>query len=141
MLCIIGSEYPKKVIPLINEAKKNIDIVVYEWRWYPNQPGHVVQQFNNALVRAVQRGVLVRAVLNTPLILPILTKTGIKARVLRDQRVVHTKMLIIDGTTLIIGSHNFTRNAFGSNLETSICVEIPSEITRLAEFFENLYNI
>jgi len=141
MQVFIGSDYPKKIIKLIDDAKKNIDIVVYDWRWYPEQPAHAVQQFNIALVRAVQRGVKIRAIINTPLIIGILNDVGIKARQIRDKRVVHTKMIIFDNTTLVIGSHNFTRNAFGSNIETSIVVEIPKDVTRLAEFFNNLYNI
>lgn len=137
----IGRDYPAKVIPLIDSAKKNIDIVVYDWRWYADQVGHPVQQFNIALVRAVQRGVQVRAVLNAHINIEILNKVGIKARQTKDKRVVHTKMIIIDSSILVIGSHNFTRNAFTSNIETSISLEIPKEVTRLQEFFENLYHI
>lgn len=138
---IIGSDFPKKVIPLLNEAKKNIDIIVYDWRWYPNQPAHSVQQFNSALVRAVARGVSVRAVLNSALLLPILNKVGIKATRLKDKRTLHSKMILIDSKILIIGSHNFTRNAFGSNIESSVAIEIPENVKRFSEFFENLYNI
>lgn len=138
---IIGSDFPKKIIPLFDNAKRNIDIVVYDWRWYPDQPGHAVQQFNSALIRAHQRGVIVRAVVNTQSTVPLLTNCGISARCLKDRRTMHAKMIIIDGEKLVIGSHNFTRNAFGSNVEVSIITDIPPENTRLAQFFENLYNI
>lgn len=138
---IIGAEYPKKVIPLIESAKKNIDIVVYDWRWYMDQNMHPTQQFNIALVNAKNRGVQIRAVLNKRLIVDLLNKVGIKAKVLKDRRTVHTKLLIIDDKILVIGSHNFTRNAFTSNIETSVIVEIPEGNTRLRDFFNNLYQI
>lgn len=141
MIPLIGSDYPKKVIPLIDGAKKNVHIVMYDWRWYPNQPGHSVQQFNAALVRAVGRGVVVRAVLNTADIVPVLASVGIKARTMRDKRTLHSKLLLIDSSVLVIGSHNITRNAFGSNIEASVVVELPGDVTRFSEFFENLYNI
>jgi phosphatidylserine/phosphatidylglycerophosphate/cardiolipin synthase-like enzyme len=141
MIVLIGSEYPKKIIPLIESAKRNIDIVVYDWRWYPDQVSHPVQQFNMALVRAVQRGVIVRAVINAHTILPVLQKVGIKARQLGDKRTLHSKLIMVDETTLVIGSHNFTRNAFVSNIESSIVVEIPAEVTRFKEFFNNLYGL
>lgn len=141
MEIIIGSEYPKKIIPLIESAKKNIDIVVYDWRWYPDQLAHPVQQFNIALVRAVQRGVIVRAVVNANTILDTLKSVGIKAKQLPDKRVLHSKMIMLDDTTLVIGSHNFTRNAFTSNIETSIAVEIPENATRFREFFNNIYGL
>ena len=141
MKVLVGSDFPKNIIPLFDTAKKNIDIVVYDWRWYPDDPAHAVQQFNAALVRAKSRGVLVRAVINTPELLPVLTKIGIGARCTRDKRTLHAKFIIIDGEQLVIGSHNFTKNAFGSNVEVSIITEILPENTRLAELFENLYNI
>lgn len=141
MQVLIGSDYPKKMIPFIDGAKKSIDIVVYDWRWYEDQLAHPVQQFNMALARASKRGVTVRAVINSKTILKTLQSIGIKAKQLSDKRTLHTKMMIIDHSTLIIGSHNFTRNAFTSNVETSIIVEIPEDVTRLHEFFNNLYLI
>lgn len=141
MIPIIGAEYPKKVIPLIDAAKKNIDIVVYDWRWYPDQIAHPVQQLNAAIVRASQRGVFVRAVVNADLNLQTLNSAGIKARRLKDKRTLHTKMILIDNKILVLGSHNFTRNAFGANIETSVAIELPEEETRFAEFFANLYGL
>lgn len=141
MIPVIGSEYPKKVIPLINGAKKNIDIAVYDWRWYPDEPAHPVQQFNTSIVRAVGRGVRVRAIVEAPLILSILLSAGIKAREMRDKRTLHAKMILIDDQTLIIGSHNFTRNAFGSNIEASVIVDLPAGEARFSQFFNNLSSI
>ena len=141
MIPIVGSDFPKKIIPLIDEAKKNIDIVVYDWRWYADHPEHAVQQFNASLVRARQRGVVVRAIINTPELLPVLTNCGFNARCMKDKRTLHAKFMILDSKTLVIGSHNFTKNAFGSNVEVSVVVEIPDEVTRLSELFENLFNI
>jgi len=141
MIFLTGADYPKKVIPLINEAKTSIDIVSYDWRWYRDQVGHPVQQFNIALVQAKQRGVEVRAVLNSALLLPTLNKVGIKARRLNDKRTVHTKMIIVDHKILVIGSHNLTRNAFTTNLETSVVIELTADDKRVLQYFENLYTI
>lgn len=140
MIPIIGRDFSKILIDLIDKAKTNIDIVVYDWRWYADQNTHPVQQFNMAIVRAVHRGVIVRAVLNSRDLVPFLNTLGIRAKRLKDRRVVHSKLFLIDQKTLVIGSHNYTRNAFGSNIETSIAVELPEEITRFSDFFENLYS-
>lgn len=141
MIPIIGSEFPKIVIPLLKEAKHSIDLVVFDWRWYPDQITHPVQQFNIALVNAVNRGVNVRAIVHHTMLIPILNKIGIQARRVKDRRMVHAKMILIDRQKLIIGSHNFTRNAFTHNIETSVVVDVPPEITRFSEFFENLFII
>lgn len=141
MEAIIGAEYPKKVAQLVDSAKRTIDILTYDWRYYIDQPGHAVQQFNTAIVRAVNRGVQVRAVLNLPDLVPQLQKVGILARNLKDRRVLHTKMILIDGHILVIGSHNLTRNAFGSNIEASLAVELPESERRFQLFFDNLYGL
>lgn len=138
---IVGAEYPAKVIPFIDKAKRNVDIVSYDWRWYPNQPGHAVQRFNIALVNASRRGVIVRAVVNNAEILPILAKVGIQARKMKDHRTLHTKLILIDDEVAIIGSHNITRNAFGANVETSLAVGIPDGERRFSEFFSNLWGL
>jgi phosphatidylserine/phosphatidylglycerophosphate/cardiolipin synthase-like enzyme len=141
MEIVIGSDYPKKVIPLLDNAKKNVDIIVYDWRWYEDQLAHPVQQFNMAVVRAVQRGVIVRAVVNAHILVPVLTKVGVKVRQLSDRRTMHSKLIIIDNETIVIGSHNFTRNAFASNIEASVILDLPFNQTRFQEFFNNLYGL
>lgn len=138
---VIGSDYPKKLIPLLDNAKKNVDIVVYDWRWYADQLAHPVQQFNMAIVRAVQRGVIVRAVVNAHILLPVLTKVGVKVRQLPDRRTLHSKLILIDNKILVIGSHNFTRNAFTSNIETSVILDLPENESRFQSFFNNLYGL
>lgn len=140
MEVLVGGDYPKKVIPMIDAATRNIDVVVYDWRWYENDPGHPVQQFNLAMIRAVRRGVQVRAILNAPDLIPTLNALGIKARTLKDKRVLHAKLLLIDQQTLVIGSHNFTSNAFTRNLEMSIVENLDSVDNRAFTFFNNLYN-
>jgi len=141
MIILSGSDYPKKITEYINASKKNIDVAVYDWRWYADQPAHAVQRFNNALVQSVKRGVKVRAVVNAGFIVPILKSVGIQARNLKDKRVLHAKFIIIDNKILVIGSHNFTRNAFGSNIETSVIIDLDEGDTRISELFNNLYNI
>lgn len=139
MQTLVGSDFGNAVIKLIDGAKRNIDIIVYDWRWYENDPGHIVQQFNLALIRAVRRGVQVRAILNAPEIIQKLNSVGIKARNLKDKRVLHSKMMLIDQKTLVIGSHNYTSNAFTRNLEMSIVTEYETVDNRAVIFFENLY--
>lgn len=138
---IIGAEYPEKVVAYINGAKKNIDLVSYDWRWYPNQPAHPVQKMNIALVNAAKRGVFIRALLNSNDLIGLLNANGIKAKQMRDKRTLHSKLVIIDNEILIIGSHNITRNAFSHNVETSVAVPLSVMDTRFAEFFNNLYGL
>lgn len=140
-LPIVGADFPKVVIPLLASAQMNIDIISYDWRWYANQPGHAVQQLNIALVNARKRGVMVRAVLNSKELVPLLNANGISARVMSDKRTLHSKLILIDNKLAIIGSHNLTRNAFSHNVETSLVVDIPEGNDRFSVFFNNLYGL
>jgi phosphatidylserine/phosphatidylglycerophosphate/cardiolipin synthase-like enzyme len=139
MEAIIGKEFPKKVIPLIEEAKKSIKIIVFDWRWYPHDPANPVQLFNQALVRAKRRGVDIKVLTNMSDIISILNNLGIEARKLTSKNLLHAKVMIIDDEILIIGSHNYTQSAFTMNLEVSIIIKDQQEISRVINYFNNLY--
>jgi phosphatidylserine/phosphatidylglycerophosphate/cardiolipin synthase-like enzyme len=136
---IIGKEFPEKVIPLIDRAKGTIDVVVFDWRWYPQNPGSPVQLFNQSVARAIKRGVVVRAVANTPEIVGILNQIGARAKKLNTPKLVHAKFIIIDDQYLVIGSHNYTETAFLMNYEVSVIIEDEKVVKRVKEFFNNLY--
>jgi len=137
---IIGKEFPKKVIPLIENAKKTIDIIVFDWRWYPQDPGASVQLFNQAIVRAVRRGVKVRAIANNDEIVRVLNSIGCEAKRLLTEKLVHAKMMIVDDEIVILGSHNYTQSAFQMNLELSVILDNLENTADFSNFFQNLFN-
>jgi len=137
---IISREFPKKVIPLIKNAKHSIDIIVFDWGWYPDEIGEQIQIFNNAIYNKNRKGVKVRALVQKNLIKIILSKCGIEAKVLHSAKLLHIKLMIIDNKIAIMGSHNYTKNAFNINHEVSIITRQETDILRLKEYFNNLYN-
>lgn len=136
---IIGKEFPEKVIPLIDEAKRSIRIVVFDWRWYPDDPANPVQLFNQALVRAVRRGVDIKVITNTDGILKTLSSLKIQTKKWISKNVLHGKMMIIDDEILVIGSHNYTMYAFTMNQEVSVIIREAGSLDRFNQFFINLY--
>jgi phosphatidylserine/phosphatidylglycerophosphate/cardiolipin synthase-like enzyme len=138
-VAIIAQRYPQIVTPLIEAAKANIDIIVYDWRWYPTVSGGAVSQFNAAIVAAARRGVKVRALVTNGEVKSRLLSHGIDARVLKTDRMLHTKMILIDDTELIIGSHNFTQRAFSLNEEASVLVSFGSADHEFKVYFEHLW--
>ncbi len=137
---IIGKEFPKKVIPVIDDSRKTIDVIVFDWRWYPQDPGSEVQLFNQSIVRAVRRGVRVRAIVNNDEIVSVLNEVGCKAKKILTKKLVHCKLMIVDGSTIIIGSHNYTQSAFQMNLEVSIILHDAEKIEDFQNFFLSLYD-
>ena len=136
---IISREFPKKVIPLIKKAKKSIDIIVFDWGWYPDEIGEPIQIFNNAIFNANKHGVNVRAIVQKRLINAILNNLNIKAKILHSSKLLHIKLMIIDGEIAILGSHNYTKNAFNVNHEVSIIVKDQTSIEKLTEYFNNFF--
>lgn len=137
---IIGKQFADKVIPLINGAKFSIKTVVYDWRWYANDPGNTVQLFNQAIVRAVKRGVQTQAIVNNDVILQTLKEVGIQAKMLQIAGIVHAKLMIIDDKTVILGSHNYTHNAFVVNQEISVALFDCENIADFNNFFDTLWH-
>ena len=138
---LIGEQFPDKVITLINEAKKSIQIIVFEWIWYPNNNTKSIQLFNQSIVRARNRGVNIEVVANSIPIVKVLNGLNIKARKLSTRKLIHSKVMIIDEKDVVIGSHNYTQNAFTSNFEVSVYMKEAENIKTLLTHFNYLYNL
>lgn len=136
----IGRQFPGKVIPLIDNAKKSISVMVYDWRWYPDMIGARVQLFNNAIVRANQRGLDVKAVIWNRGIERILKEAGIKVKWIGQSRLMHVKLIIIDDLISIIGSHNYTKTAFDLNYEASVIIHNQEIAEKFRDFFEDFHS-
>ena len=137
---VVSREFPKKVIPLIKQAKQSIDIIVFDWGWYPDEIGEPIQIFNNAIYNANRKGAKVRALVQKRLIHAILSNCNIESKLLHSNKLLHIKLMIIDGKTAILGSHNYTKNAFNLNHEVSIIIKDEKSIGELQTYFNNLFN-
>jgi len=137
---ISGRQFPAIVTPLIDKAKEKIDIVVFDWRWYGSDPGASVQLFNQAILRAVRRGVEIRAITNSLDVINILKKNGLQAKKIISKKLMHCKLMIIDNECFITGSHNYTMSAFHLNEELSVLVTDEENIDSIIQFYNNLWS-
>ena len=136
---ISGSDFPKKTIPLIDNAQQSIDIIVFDWRWYPQDPGAQCQLFNQAIVRASNKKVVVRAIANNDQVIEILKSVGVNAKRLISTKLMHCKLMIIDKKIVITGSHNYTQSAFQMNFELSVILDKLENTNEFDQYFENLW--
>ena len=137
---IVGNEFAQIAMQAILSAQNSIKIIVFDWRWYPSDPASVCQQFNNELVKASRRGVQVAAVVNSQSIKDTLTSLGISVKKAKERPLLHTKIMIIDDAHVIIGSHNYSQNAFTMNFEFSVLIENCPQIERYLAYFNNIFN-
>lgn len=140
-LPIISKDFPKVVIPLIDSALTSLDIIVYDWRFYKNDINCSVSLFNQAIARACARGIKVRCLVQNAGVVNILKSMGCNARLINSKRTLHTKLLIVDGFRVVLGSHNYTQSAFDSNYEASIFVTLDNINNTLVQYFNNLFGL
>ena len=138
---IIAADFPKVVVPLVDSALYSIDILVFDWRFYPTQPANAVSLFNSAIVRATRRGVMVNALVNSEAILPTLRDMGCSAKVVHSKKLLHTKMMVVDGVNIVIGSHNYTQNAFCLNEEASVLIKMGATDNDFVKYFAALWAV
>lgn len=138
---IIGAQFPKVVIPLIESARHSIRVVVFDWRFYPTQPGSPVTLFNMAIARAAQRGVEVRALVGNADVVESLRRQKCTGKQLHSKKLLHTKMLIVDDTCVVLGSHNYTQSAFSMNEEASVLFEMPQADHSFLQYFDRLWGV
>jgi phosphatidylserine/phosphatidylglycerophosphate/cardiolipin synthase-like enzyme len=103
----------------INAAKKSIDVAMYNF---------TLKEVSEALIKASQRGVAVRIVVDSDALqkldLPRLKQAGIYAMGDRRESLMHNKYVIIDGRILWTGSLNLT--ASGSENDENVMARIES---------------
>lgn len=135
---LIGKQYAKELISRINSANKNIYVFMYDWRWYKNDFACDMSQINQALVRAVRRGVKVNAILNSNEVIETLKSLGINAVKWNENKLMHAKAVIIDEWVSLVGSHNFSESAMGLNLEISQVSEDEYTAKKIITYFLSL---
>jgi len=138
-LAILGRKYPDVVIPLINSADSTIDIVVFDWRVYMGDSAGAIQDFNNAIFSAIERGVVVRALVNNDSVRAYLQQRGVVVKNYVSFKLLHTKMMIVDSNKIILGSHNYTQNAFTMNEEVSVYFKLSSKKNDFLDYFNRLW--
>jgi phosphatidylserine/phosphatidylglycerophosphate/cardiolipin synthase-like enzyme len=136
---IIGSDYVPTVAPLIKQAKRSINVLMFDWRWYPNDFMCDTSILNHAFVTMSRQGVKVRAITNYSEIIKILTRLGIEAKKWNSSRILHSKLVIIDNEIVVMGSHNFSQSAMTRNAETSSVIYDKEEVQKLTDYFESLW--
>ena len=140
-MLLIGPKFVPGVVPLIEGAKRTIDIIIFDWRLYKGQTNHPVMRLTAALCLAVARGVRVRVLGSNGLTRAQLETMGIKTKQLFSNKLVHAKIMCLDGNIAVIGSHNYTQSAFSRNLEVSLVVDLGGAAVHFESYFNNLWGV
>ena len=136
---ILNGEYAAYARNVVKNAKYDIRICAYAWRWYDSRPETPIQMFNTELVRAVKRGVQVRAIVDNVIIKEMLEARGIRCVVAPGIKSCHAKVISGDLKDIVVGSHNLTMRAFDENIEISILTHEYEPIAQFIEYFDRMW--
>lgn len=118
------------VIRTIGTAKKSIHVAAYT---FTSQP------IAAALAEAHRHGIEVEIVLDKSQrrarysALPYFLKSGIPTRINYNYAIMHDKFMVIDGTTLELGSFNYTKAAEEKNAENVLVLHRDTDVIRQYE--------
>jgi phosphatidylserine/phosphatidylglycerophosphate/cardiolipin synthase-like enzyme len=129
VLLLSGRRYRAQLVDEIARAERRVFVIIYEMClgfWKGNEPLGIA----DALIEAQARGVDVRILFEDPgsgFILDCnvaaaryLAAKGVAVRFDDPRRVTHTKLVVIDGETSILGSHNWSLSGLRRNSESSV---------------------
>ncbi|MCX6566919.1 MAG: phospholipase D-like domain-containing protein [Candidatus Aminicenantes bacterium] len=147
---LLDEKYHKVVSALMENAQSEILIVSFLFGSPPKKLSDRVMKLYSKLIEARHRGLVCRVILNYTVpentvgaenktVSAWLASNGIQCRYLPRNRVVHAKIVIIDGVSVIVGSHNWTRRAGERNFEASILSDSKPVIEKARETFLNLW--
>ena len=148
--------YPAEILPLwdadlhliitreIKEAKKNVFVTSYKMEPKKSPKARRINELMSQLVSANNRGVDVEILLNSQenkkatssinwYAAKALKKRNLSPRYIQSGRILHAKIIIIDDTLTIIGSHNWSVQSHNRNIELSFMVRSKELNKRLTE--------
>lgn len=136
---IPSAKYYETALTQINNAKSSIEVVMYLVSLFPSQPDSQVNQLVNALIKAKERGVQVKVILDQNMdfteegggpttqnkneaAYELLKENNIPVFFDESQTYTHAKALVIDQETVILGSTNWSKGALTRNNEANALI-------------------
>jgi len=137
---------------LIREAEKTVDLVVFKITRYGNFGRSKSNLLTEELVKARERGVEIRVVLdvntwseeinqsNREAALWLLGQ-GVRSVKLDSREVTtHSKALIVDGESVLVGSSNWSYYSLAKNVEIDLVInDVPSVAEAFEVYFEEIW--
>jgi phosphatidylserine/phosphatidylglycerophosphate/cardiolipin synthase-like enzyme len=150
---LLDGAYVPAVAEALTGAQVSVDVLMFlgtSAAGSPQEPGPAV--LVDALVAAAARGVAVRVVLDQDdggepyrsafinrALVARLQAGGVPVRLDDPLTLLHSKVVVVDDRTTVIGSHNWTANSLSTSHETSVLLRSPDVALRARARFEALW--
>jgi DNA uptake protein ComE-like DNA-binding protein len=147
---LFGYDYFRLLPATLDATTTSIDVAMFHVAC--PSPTHPTRQLLDALIRAHQRGVRVRVlidqdrdtdpykstVINTPA-RDLLKAAGVDCRFDRAETLLHSKFLILDGASVVIGSHNWSAGSYFQFDDLSLVIRSNDLAGQLTERFGRMW--
>ena len=131
--------YAAAALKEIESARHTIHIASFGLKYYENYPDSSVNKIVDALIDAHNRGVEVRIIVDQYSkennAFELLQASGVDIRYDSKSVTTHSKLFIIDGKTVILGSTNLSYYGFEKNSEANVIIRDE----KTAEYYENYF--
>ena len=146
---ILDSEYTKAAREAIKGARKSIQLMMFEASYYQKYPDTPSNLLIRELIAAQKRGVKVEVILERGestdrttqrnlLTGKLLSQEGVDVTYDPPTLTTHTKLIIIDVETVIMGSTNWTYSALTKNHEVSVLIRSQEMARTLSDYFKKV---
>jgi len=137
---LVDRDYFREVDKLIASSNRSIYISMFSMKYYTNYRDSHENLLLDSLIAANKRGVDVRIIIDEwgtddDAALKHLSEGGINIKYDSPDLTTHTKIIIIDGRIVVVGSTNWSYYAIDENHEANVVVH--SEI--IGKYFENYF--
>ncbi|MDD5353163.1 MAG: phospholipase D-like domain-containing protein [Candidatus Omnitrophica bacterium] len=147
-----GQTFIKKLIEAISQAKYSIDIIQFQWNFYPHRTTSPIQELNRALLAQLDVGKKVRVLLNKEgrgqHLMEInmkasqyLSEAGAQVKFTRTFPITHAKLWVFDDDITILGSHNLSNRSVTVNNEASALIKSRVVAREFKRYFEALWSV
>jgi phosphatidylserine/phosphatidylglycerophosphate/cardiolipin synthase-like enzyme len=137
---ITDGNYFPNVHNLLISANLSIHMVMFDVKYYPNYPESLENTLLNDLIEKAKEGIDIRIVTDEYLtekpVLTYLKNNGVNIKYDSKERTTHSKLIIIDGKIVIVGSTNWSYYSLERNREANVVVYSEG----LAKKFETYFN-
>ncbi len=147
VVLLTDKEYMSNLLYLLDHADSYVHVIMFVVKYDAREENDPVNQVLHRLVDLADRGVDVRIIVDDATLrsysdtIRFLKDHGINVKLDESSgRTTHTKMVIIDGEILLVGSHNWTESALSRNHEATILVRDSTIIGEAEEYFEAIYS-
>jgi phosphatidylserine/phosphatidylglycerophosphate/cardiolipin synthase-like enzyme len=122
---VVNKEYLPVLLDLIAAATNSIDFLQLEYH-----DDATALRIDAALAEAVKRGVKVRGVLDDGVdfnaaAVTRITALGVEMQLDTPRKMTHSKLVVVDGKKVLLGSTNWTGNSMDNNNETNVLLDDP----------------